>query len=378
VKESSPRQAGLFGFAENIADWIREVGVRAPGYARVVDELLGLLAGHGEPSDAVRGALEADWGERSFDASYDRPLLLFAALRDDALHSGPDHPLWEVLGADAVLPHTVTRDRVAAALAPERARVHASLRRRSVQTNETSRAVAWLWPAHLVGAGAETSGVARPIALVDVGASAGLNLLADRLPAIWKDDRGGDLPVARDPQVRLRLGIDKHPLDALDPETALWLEACIWAGELDRIARLRAGIDALRAARERGDAPELVGAEARAVPSIVAERTRALPPGTLVLAYQTMSIEYFPPEERAAYGAGMRSWLASAPNGCWLELERDAAGDRSWPAAIRRDLRERRRDRARAASRAAATTRGLVLPDADGIRPFRAWGAGNR
>jgi len=247
-----------------------------------------------------------------------------------------------------------------------------------VQTNETSRAVAWLWPAHLLGAGVETSGGARPIALVDVGASAGLNLLADRLPPIWKEERGGELQVARDPDVRLRLGLDKHPLDALDPETARWLEACIWAGELDRIARLRAGIDALRAARERGGAPELVRAEARAVPAIVAERTRALPPGTLVLAYQTMSIEYFPPEERAAYAAGMRAWLASAPNGCWLELERDAAGDRSWPAAIGATFATGAGEVARVRLARCGYHPRLVLPDADGIRPFRAWGAGNR
>ena len=367
VKEPLRSRSGLDGFADNLTDWIREVGARAPSYAAVVGELVDLLQGRGEKTESVRGALEKDWGERTFDASYDRPLLFFAALRDDALHSGPEHPLWEAVGADAVLPLTVTRERVAAALGPERVRVHRSLRERSVQTNETSRAVTWLWPAHLLGADAGS----RQLALVDIGASAGLNLIADRLPAIWKDENGGDLPVVREPDIGLRLGLDKHPLDALDPETAIWLEACTWAGELDRIARLRAGIDALRTAKERGEAPQLERAEARAIPAIVADRTRDLAPGTRVLAYQTMTIEYFPPAEREAYTAGMQRWLESAPNACWLQLERDVAGDRAFPATITATCAGTGRSVARVRLARCGYHPKVVHPDSDGVRSFR-------
>jgi len=331
MTERTTTRRGIDGFAGNLADWSREVGERAPGYARIVEAILELLAASDPAGEDVRAVLEDAWGARSFDASYDRPLLFFAALRDEALREGWEHPLWASLGTEGSDPQSVTRARVAAALAPNRAQLARTLRERSVQTNESSRAVAWLWPAHLLGA----SSGRRPIALVDVGASAGLNLLADALPAIWKDDQGRELPVARDLDLRLRLGLDRRPLDALDPGTARWLEACIWAGERDRIERLRAGVEALREARARGGAPVLETAEAAAIPERIAERTRALPAGMLVLAYQTMTVEYFPPADRAAYVAGMEAWIARTPGTAWIQLERDLTGDRSLPASIR-------------------------------------------
>ena len=58
-----------------------------------------------------------------------------------------------------------------------------------MKTNETSRALAWLWPASLAGGG-------RRIALADVGASAGLNLVADALPNPWTTEDGSPLEVA--------------------------------------------------------------------------------------------------------------------------------------------------------------------------------------
>jgi hypothetical protein len=95
---------------------------------------------------------------------------------------------------------------------------------------------------------------ARPLALVEVGASAGLNLRFDRyrveyaptgpagelgsevhLACTVRSD-GFPLPVA--PLVVARLGLDVAPLDARDDRDGRWLLACIWADDLPRFERL--------------------------------------------------------------------------------------------------------------------------------------------
>jgi hypothetical protein len=219
-------------------------------------------------------------------------------------------------------------------------RVFDALAHRNVQTNETSRAVAWLWPAALAGA----SGGARPIALADVGASAGLNLVADDLPSIWTDDDGAPLEVARRVRTVARLGLDDAPLDAAREEDARWLRACVWPGEAEREERLLLAIEVFRAARIRPDAPVLLPIRATNVPARL-DVLSAAESGALVIAYQTVVRDYLAPEERDEYVRGMRAWLATHPPGhaMWIELEGlEGAGDP--PAAIVAHVRGRRGD----------------------------------
>ena len=134
----------------------------------------------------LRRRLEAPWSGRRFEATYERPLLMLATLRASALEEGVSHPLWAAIAAEPPSRQAVNRASVLAALSPERHFMYSRFAQRAVQTNETSRAVAWLWPAHLLGA--DDGG--RPLALVDLGASAGLNLIGDRA-ARDLDRRGG-------------------------------------------------------------------------------------------------------------------------------------------------------------------------------------------
>ncbi len=305
-------QAGIVGLEEEIARQRQALGGRSPSYDRALALLPSVLEG---PSGRF---VETAWEHRRFSAWYDRPLLLLAALRDDALASGPDHPLHAGFAARDPDPDAVTEERLAAALDGSREGVFDALAHRSVQTNETSRAVAWLWPAALAGA----SRGARTLALADVGASAGLNLIADALPPIWTAADGAPLEVVRGVRAVARLGLDPAPLDALDAGDARWLRACVWPGERAREERLDAALAAFRTARVRPDAPVLIPIAASNVPARL-DLLSAAETGALVLAYQTVVRDYLEPGEREEYEAGMRDWLGTHPPGhaLWVELE---------------------------------------------------------
>lgn len=361
-----PDRTGLQGFVEDARAWTRAVGTRVPSYVRLAEEVLALLE---EPSGAsVRAALAAAWAGRRFEASYDRPLLLFAALRADAIRSGPSHPLWEAIAAELPRAERVTRAAVAEALAPGRAETFTALERRTVQTNETSRAVAWLWPAHLMGA----DGGKRPLALVDLGASAGLNLVADRMPAVWTFADGSPVPLVHAPDVRLRLGLDRSPLNACDDGDVAWLTACIWTGESARLARLRTAVAAFRAASSLPDPPRLEAVEAEAMPECVARHTQDLPSGVLVIAYQSLMIGYLPRVTRDSYARGMRAWLAHSPNAIWVEVEQPAAAPRELPVVIRATFRGGGDDVHTVTMARCGYHPTALYPDLDGLRALRA------
>ncbi len=309
----SDGRIGIVGLEEDLANQRRSVASRCPPYDRALALLPGVLAG------APGRALAAAWAHRRFHAVYDRPLLLLAALRADARAEGPSHPLHAAFAAREPRVEGVTPAALADALDPSRDRVYDALVRRAVQTNETSRAVAWLWPAALAGA----SGGRRPIALADVGASAGLNLVADALPAPWRFDDGRPIEVAHDVHAVARLGLDQNPLDVVaHPDDADWLRACIWPGEGPREERLEAALRAFAAARPRTDAPVLLPILARNVPARL-DLLSSTERDALVLAYQTIVRDYLPGDERAEYETGMREWLATHPPGhaLWVELE---------------------------------------------------------
>jgi hypothetical protein len=308
---------------QDFADQRAFVRSRAPAYAH----LLGLL--EAELDQGLEERLASVWQGRRFGAFYERPLLLLAALRDEALRDGEPHPLWRAIGQRTPDPDSADAAAVKDALAPQRARFWRILAERHVQTNEPSRAVAWLWPAR-ISAGAAGS---RPLALFDVGASAGLNLVADRLPAVWEHADGSPLAVEPGTPLDRRVGFDPRPLDALDEEDARWLRACIWPGQTDREARLDAAISAFGSLQGRPDAPTVHRARAGEVPGLLPRGED----GRLALVYQTIVRDYLPPDEWAAYRSGLERWLADRPAGSalWVELEvTEAARSGGPPAAI--------------------------------------------
>ena len=146
--------------------------------------------------------------------------------------------------------------------------------RRSTQTNEVGRCAALLPALSCVAA------LYRPgqrLSLLDLGASAGLNLLFERYCYIYRQRSDGStswagdttsavivdctvrgelrgLPPLRPPPVAARVGLDLHPIDPSSEEDARWLLACLWPDNLSRFTRLR---EALAVARTTAQPPVL-------------------------------------------------------------------------------------------------------------------------
>jgi hypothetical protein len=155
---------------------------------------------------------------------------------------------------------------------------------RRTQTNEPARCAA-LYPV--------LAGLPQPLALLEVGASAGLCLLPDRYrygygagdpdsPVVLAPRVEGRLPRPGRVDVAWRAGIDLNPLDVTDPDDVRWLETLVWPGEGDRLARLRAAIGIARRdppRLHRGDLNERlagVAAQAPAEATLVVFHTAVL------------------------------------------------------------------------------------------------------
>jgi hypothetical protein len=128
---------------------------------------------------------------------------------------------------------------------------------RRLQTNEPMRC-AVLLPA--------LATIPGPIALLEVGASAGLCLYPDRYSYRYRSGDGvvaldpvdgpstvvlecevaGDPPL-RMPEVVWRAGIDLHPLDAADAGDRRFLTSLVWPGEAGRADRIAAALDIVAA-----------------------------------------------------------------------------------------------------------------------------------
>ena len=318
------------------AEFLRD---KNPGYARILETVESWLVSSDPAHRAVLDRIAGAWREREFFAWYDRPLLLIASLRAEALRQGPDHPLHAVLVEGLETEEAVTAEALLAALAPERTRTRQDLETRHVQTNDSTRAVAWLWPAHLAGC----DGGRRPLVLVDIGASAGLNLVADRLPRMWMDREGRPLRVVESPRTLQRLGIDARPVDARDPEQAMWLRACIWPRDRERLERLDAGLHALRATDAEGGGPDLIEMDATAAPDFLNRIAAGASGDALILVYQSVFRDYVPPDALAQYERGMNDFLGGQPYGraAWVELETGPDVPNALPAALYAHARAR-------------------------------------
>lgn len=186
--------------------------------------------------------------------------------------------------------------------------------RRHTQTNEPGRCSTLL---PLLAA------LPQPLALIEVGASAGLCLYPDRYGYRYGNGHtlgpaggavslscaaSGPVPLPdRLPDVAWRAGIDINPLDVRDGEDVRWLESLVWPEQGDRLQRLRGAVDVARS-----DPPHLVRGDLnRTIRALVAEAPSAATP----VVFHSAVLAYLPPEDRETFAAAMRElpcrWISN-------------------------------------------------------------------
>jgi hypothetical protein len=211
------------------------------------------------------------------------------------------------------------------------------------QTNEVARCAALLGGFLTI---ARATG--RPLALLEIGASAGLNLHWDdygydfgaaawgraaaplRLAPAWR----GPLPPLDRVEVQARQGCDRRPLDPGDADDRLRLRAYVWPDQPARLARLEAALD--HAARgdarvERADAADWVEA-----------RLAARPAGLTTVLFHSIVWQYLQKEVRQRLVAALERAGGAADAGAplaWLRMEPKRGHDHAdlrlttWPGA---------------------------------------------
>lgn len=293
------RQTGrtVLGFADERSDMSAEAfewyadwceGVGAELYARLARG----VAGDPELLELVRDR----------PSGQPTPQLLFAAVHDRLL-AGADHRIAghypTCSGAPRGDPFPAFRE----FCLTNADAVRKLVATRRVQTNAVGRS-AVLYPAFArVARGAD-----EPLHLVEIGASAGLNLRWDHYRysydgrTVGDPDsevhvetavRGGDpsLPSTA-PRVGSRVGVDLHPLDPDDPGDARWLRALVPPEHAERFARLDA---ALRAAA--ADPPRVVAGDAL---DLLPELLEGVPASGTRCVFSTHTLYQFDDADRDA------------------------------------------------------------------------------
>lgn len=196
---------------------------------------------------------------------------------------------------------------------------------RPPQTNEVGRSAA-VYP----GLMAIAAAFDRPMALFELGASGGLNLVPDRLayvlggaefgdpsaPVTLAPDWTGPPPAGPPPRIALRRGCDLTPLDLRSAEMRARLAAYIWPDQPARLARLEA------VAKIAG--AEGISVESEAAASWIDARLAEAHPGLTRVVMHTIAFQYFDPVDRARITERIEAEGAAATEEsplAWLALE---------------------------------------------------------
>jgi len=205
---------------------------------------------------------------------------------------------------------------------------------RRTQTNEPARC-ATLLPV--------LSRLPQPLALLEIGAAAGLCLLPDRYgyefdgaslpptvtgrvpPPTFTCRTSGAGPRAGSLRVAWRAGLDLEPIAVGDDAQVAWLEALVWPDEGERLARLRA---AVRVARE--DPPPVVRGDLRV--DVAALAAQAPASATLVIFHTAVLAYVGDAGERAEFAGSVRRlgavWISNEAPSVFPELAARARGRR--------------------------------------------------
>lgn len=191
---------------------------------------------------------------------------------------------------------------------------------RATQTNEAARC-AVLLPI--------LSRLEGRLALIEVGASAGLCLFPDRYSyrydvsgaTVSLDPLDGPSTVSipcqisaeavpsRLPEVVWRAGVDLNPISPTDLDARAWLRALVWPEQTERLTRLDAALDIAAS-----DLPFLVRGD---LLQSVSDLVSKAPPGSHVVVFHSSVLVYVEKGDRESFTQIMRSM----PNVTWISNE---------------------------------------------------------
>ncbi|MET4781283.1 DUF2332 domain-containing protein [Glaciihabitans sp. UYNi722] len=188
---------------------------------------------------------------------------------------------------------------------------------RMTQTNEPRRCATLLPALGLLDG---------PLALLEVGASAGLCLYPDRYSYRYDGQeplhpRGGESPVLLDcvttgevpipvklPEIVWRAGIDLNPLNVRSEGDVLWLQTLVWPEQEDRRQRQRAAVEIARQ-----DPPLLVRGDAT---DMLASLAAQAPANATLVVVTSAVLVYLPFEQRMRFVDAVHDLGAD-----WISLE---------------------------------------------------------
>ena len=296
------------GIAENYREFARlEAHGRSPAYESLAESVAG--------DPVILRFLS------SLPPDKRQPNLLFAAAR-------------YLLGAPADIAH------LRAMVSQASIELSEQMLARRTQTNEPARCTA-LMPA--------LAQLPQPLALLEVGASAGLTLLVDRYSYDYgghqiagSDPRAptlrcapqGPVPLpAQLPQVIWRAGLDINPLDVNNDDDVRWLGCLLWPGEGDREQRLAAAVATAR----RDPPPVHRGDLLDDLPALAAQA----PAEATLVVYHTSVLAYVTMDKRRQFAAAVAGlgavWLSNEGPGVVPDLPLPPYGGS--PSVLARDGR---------------------------------------
>jgi hypothetical protein len=291
--------------AENYRAWAQDARGRSPAYESLAQSVAG--------DRAVLDFLSSLPREKR------QPNLLFAAAR-------------YLLGSPAELA------RLRALISDRGAELSGVMMARRTQTNEPARC-ATLLPA--------LAQLPPPLALIEVGASAGLTLLVDRYSYDFDGHRiagldpqaptlhctpQGPVPLPpRPPEITWRAGLDLNPLDVRDDDDVRWLSCLVWPGEGDREQRLTAAVESARR-----DPPVVRRGDLLTdLPALAAQA----PADATLVVYHSAVLGYISADARRRFAGTVRGlaavWLSNEGPGAVLDVPAPAC-DRA-PFVLVRD-----------------------------------------
>jgi len=208
--------------------------------------------------------------------------------------------------------------------------LHALMLMRSTQTNEPGRCAVLL---PILGS------LPQPLALLEIGASAGLCLLPDRygydygegrLMSARRDVEAPIFPCAVNaatpipealPSITWRAGLDLEPVDIADRNQVAWLETLVWPEQTDRLTRLRAALDIAAT-----DKPRLVEGDLRRDLTRLANE---MPRDATRVIFHTAVLTYVRSTERAEFARAVTTlsdiWISNEAPQVFPEIAARAA-----------------------------------------------------